>query len=107
MSDPNWHPTPPPAPFSWRGSPQCCVPSRCHLTGALATACGDDAIRVFEESTSSDPHQPTFVLAAHVPRAHSQDVNCVAWNPKEPGLLASCSDDGEIAFWKYQRPEIC
>ncbi|PKK17541.1 cytosolic iron-sulfur assembly component 1, partial [Columba livia] len=81
--------------------------SWCHLTGALATACGDDAIRVFEESTSSNPHQPTFALAAHVPRAHSQDVNCVAWNPKEPGLLASCSDDGEIAFWKYQRPEIC
>ncbi|NWT48336.1 CIAO1 protein, partial [Chroicocephalus maculipennis] len=48
----------------------------CHLTGALATACGDDAIRVFEESASSDPQQPTFSLAAHVPRAHSQDVNC-------------------------------
>ncbi|KAM7080692.1 putative cytosolic iron-sulfur protein assembly protein CIAO1 isoform 2-T2 [Ciconia maguari] len=79
----------------------------CRLTGALATACGDDAIRVFEESASSDPRQPTFSLAAHVPRAHSQDVNCVAWNPKEPGLLASCSDDGEIAFWKYQRPEVC
>lgn len=82
-------------------------PSRCHLTGALATACGDDAIRVFEESASSTPQQPTFSLTAHVPRAHSQDVNCVAWNPKEPGLLASCSDDGEIAFWKYQRPEVC
>lgn len=55
----------------------------------------------------STPQQPTFSLTAHVPRAHSQDVNCVAWNPKEPGLLASCSDDGEIAFWKYQRPEVC
>ncbi|XP_064353962.1 probable cytosolic iron-sulfur protein assembly protein CIAO1 [Dromaius novaehollandiae] len=79
----------------------------CHLTGALATACGDDAIRVFEESSPAAPQQPTFSLAAHVARAHSQDVNCVAWNPKEPGLLASCSDDGEIAFWKYQRPEVC
>ncbi|NXT29704.1 CIAO1 protein, partial [Syrrhaptes paradoxus] len=48
----------------------------CHLTGALATACGDDAIRVFEESASCDPRQPTFSLAAHIPRAHSQDVNC-------------------------------
>lgn len=85
------------------------LPSRCRLTGALATACGDDAIRVFEESSSSSPQQqqPTFSLTAHVPRAHSQDVNCVAWNPKEPGLLASCSDDGEIAFWKYQQPEAC
>ncbi|XP_064031567.1 probable cytosolic iron-sulfur protein assembly protein CIAO1 [Pogoniulus pusillus] len=79
----------------------------CHLTGALATACGDDAIRVFEEAPSCAPQQPTFSLAAHVPRAHSQDVNCVAWHPKEPGLLASCSDDGDIAFWKYQRPELC
>uniref|UniRef100_A0A8C3S082 Cytosolic iron-sulfur protein assembly protein CIAO1 homolog n=1 Tax=Chelydra serpentina TaxID=8475 RepID=A0A8C3S082_CHESE len=73
----------------------------CRLTGALATACGDDAIRIFEEEPLSNPQQPTFALTAHVPRAHSQDVNCVAWNPKEPGLLASCSDDGEMAFWKY------
>ncbi|KFV85196.1 putative cytosolic iron-sulfur protein assembly protein CIAO1, partial [Struthio camelus australis] len=65
----------------------------CHLTGALGTACGDDAIRVFEESSPTASQQPTFSLAAHVPRAHSQDVNCVAWNPREPGLLASCSDD--------------
>lgn len=78
---------------------------RCHLTGALATACGDDAIRVFEEEPLSDPQQPTFTLTAHMARAHSQDVNCVAWNPKEPGLLASCSDDGEMAFWKYQHLE--
>ncbi|XP_026512485.1 probable cytosolic iron-sulfur protein assembly protein CIAO1 [Terrapene carolina triunguis] len=79
----------------------------CRLTGALATACGDDAIRIFEEEPLSSLQQPTFALTAHMPRAHSQDVNCVAWNPKEPGLLASCSDDGEMAFWKYQRPEVC
>ncbi|NXG67060.1 CIAO1 protein, partial [Hemiprocne comata] len=34
----------------------------CHLTGALATACGDDAIRVFEESPGCPPGQPTFNL---------------------------------------------
>ncbi|XP_019363886.1 PREDICTED: probable cytosolic iron-sulfur protein assembly protein CIAO1 isoform X1 [Gavialis gangeticus] len=79
----------------------------CRLTGALATACGDDAIRVFEEEPLAEPQQPTFALTAHVPRAHAQDVNCVAWNPAEPGLLASCSDDGEVAFWRYQRPECC
>lgn len=80
------------------------LPRRCHLTGALATACGDDAIRVFEEGTGQEP---SFSLAAHVPRAHAQDVNCVAWSPVEPGLLASCGDDGDIAFWRYQRPEGC
>lgn len=90
-----------------RGPGSAAPCSRCHLTGALATACGDDAIRVFEESATGDPRQPTFTLAAHVPRAHAQDVNCVAWHPKEPGLLASCGDDGDIAFWRYQRPESC
>lgn len=78
----------------------------CHLTGAVATACGDDAVRVFEEVTPASPGCPvTFSLAAHVPRAHAQDVNGVAWHPREPGLLASCGDDGDIAFWRYQRPE--
>ncbi|XP_007905631.1 probable cytosolic iron-sulfur protein assembly protein ciao1 [Callorhinchus milii] len=76
--------------------------SWCPNTGAIATACGDDAIRVFEEDPNSDPHQPTFSLVAHVPKAHAQDVNCVAWNPKQPGLLASCSDDGDIAIWRYE-----
>ncbi|XP_039625313.1 probable cytosolic iron-sulfur protein assembly protein ciao1 [Polypterus senegalus] len=76
--------------------------SWCHLTNVLATACGDDAIRVFEEDATSDPHQPIFRLMAHVPKAHSQDVNCVAWNPKEGGLLASCSDDGDIGLWQYE-----
>ncbi|XP_058715490.1 probable cytosolic iron-sulfur protein assembly protein CIAO1 [Poecile atricapillus] len=78
----------------------------CHLTGAVATACGDDAVRVFEEVSPVSPESPvTFVLAAHVARAHAQDVNGVAWHPREPGLLATCGDDGDIAFWSYQRPD--
>uniref|UniRef100_A0A8C3UE56 Probable cytosolic iron-sulfur protein assembly protein CIAO1 n=1 Tax=Catharus ustulatus TaxID=91951 RepID=A0A8C3UE56_CATUS len=78
----------------------------CHLTGAVATACGDDAVRVFEEVAAVAPGDAvTFSLAAHVPRAHAQDANGVAWHPREPGLLASCGDDGDIAFWHYQRPE--
>ncbi|MCI4380960.1 hypothetical protein PGIGA_G00246020 [Pangasianodon gigas] len=74
----------------------------CRLTGALATACGDDGIHVFKEEAASDPEQPVFYVSAHVPKAHSQDVNCVAWNPKEAGVLATCSDNGEIAIWNYQ-----
>lgn len=77
-----------------------CLPSRCGLTGALATACGDDAVRVFREEDTTDPDQPVFYLAAQLNKAHSQDVNCVTWNPKRAGLLASCSDDGEIAIWQ-------
>ena len=75
---------------------------RCPLTSALATACGDDGVRVFKEEVTSDPEQPEFSLSAHVARAHNQDVNCVTWHPKEPGLLVSCSDNGEIAMWRYQ-----
>lgn len=72
----------------------------------MATACGDDAVRVFEEVTPVSPMSPvTFGLAAHVARAHAQDVNGVAWHPREPGLLATCGDDGDIAFWQYQHPE--
>lgn len=78
---------------------------RCPLTGALATACGDDAVRVFKEDATADPDQPMFSLAAQVTRAHNQDVNCVAWNPKEAGLLVSCSDDGDISIWRFHEED--
>lgn len=78
---------------------------RCRLTGALATASGDDAVRVFKEDETANPEEPVFSLAAQVARAHNQDVNCVSWNPKEAGFLASCSDNGEIAIWKFQEEE--
>lgn len=75
---------------------------RCKVTGALATACGDDTVRVFKEDESSDPDQPIFSMVAQATKAHSQDVNCAAWNPKEAGLLATCSDEGDIAIWKFK-----
>lgn len=73
----------------------------CKKTGALVTACGDDAIRVFTEMPGSDPHAPSFELATAVERAHSQDVNAVVWNPVEPGMLVSCSDEGLVKLWRY------
>ena len=73
---------------------------RCKLTGLIATACGDDKIRIFrEDPTGGDPDQPSFHLVAVMENGHTQDVNSVAWNPKEAGLLASCSDDGLIKLW--------
>ena len=74
----------------------------CHQTGLIATACADDAIRVFGEEPDSDPHAPNFQLLVTVPRAHDQDVNSVAWNPSVPGLLASCSDDMSVKLWQYK-----
>nr|XP_023014906.1 probable cytosolic iron-sulfur protein assembly protein Ciao1 [Leptinotarsa decemlineata] len=76
--------------------------SWCHLTGLIATACGDDAIRIFKEDQGCDQNAPTFSLVCTVERAHTQDVNCVSWNPVSKGLLASCSDDGDIKVWNFQ-----
>jgi WD40 repeat protein len=73
---------------------------RCALTGLIATASGDDMVRVFrEEKTDSDADNPSFSQAVATV-AHTQDVNSVAWNPKQPGLLASCSDDGNVKVWQ-------
>ncbi|NXI31884.1 CIAO1 protein, partial [Sterrhoptilus dennistouni] len=41
----------------------------CHLTGAVATACGDDAVRVFEEVTPVSPMSPPKVHRSHFPAA--------------------------------------
>lgn len=57
-------------------------------------------IRIFKETDESDWNQPTFELVLAVHRAHSQDVNTVAWCPHTSGLLLSTSDDGEIKVWK-------
>lgn len=72
----------------------------CKLTGLIATACGDDALRVFQlDESAGDSDQPSFCLVASYPKAHSQEVNGISWNPTVSGLLASCSDDGEIKLW--------
>ncbi|ESO90048.1 hypothetical protein LOTGIDRAFT_233882 [Lottia gigantea] len=69
-------------------------------TGHLVTACGDDAIRIFAEDSCSSKNEPKFNLVTTVTHAHAQDVNAVAWNPKIPTLLASCSDDTTIKLWR-------
>ena len=74
----------------------------CHQSGLVASACGDDAIRIFKEDTTvSDPkNAPSFSCEVHINGAHEQDVNCVAWNPRVKGLLASCGDEGDIKLWQ-------
>lgn len=74
--------------------------SWCDLTGIIATACGDDCIRLFQEDSINDPDSPNFSLIITIRNAHSQDVNSVMWNPKVPGLLASGSDDCLVKLWK-------
>lgn len=76
-----------------------------HDNDLIATACGDDAIRIFKEDDGSDSNAPTFSQIICIERAHSQDVNCVTWNPVISDILISCSDDGEIKLWKFI-PEV-
>jgi len=78
----------------------------CHETGLIATACGDDAIRVFKEDTnnvSDAVNSPNFICEINQSDAHNSDVNCIAWNPVVQGLLASCGDDGDVKLWQLNR----
>lgn len=69
--------------------------------GLIATACGDDMIRIFKECDDSAINQPTFELILAQHHAHTQDVNTVKWCPHTAGLLLSTSDDGEVKIWKF------
>lgn len=73
-------------------------------TGQMATACGDNAIRIFKEEKAEDNVSSMNVsMSACVYDAHLQDVNAVAWRPGDKELLlASCSDDGTVKIWQIQ-----
>lgn len=43
---------------------------------------------------------------ATVERAHSGAVICVAWNPVDDTVLASCGDDGLVRIWKYSQQDV-
>ncbi len=74
-------------------------------SGAIASGGADDAIHIFDE----DPEQsqgwavdsPAFRCLVQVRGAHAADVNCVRWNPRRPGLLASAGDDQVVKVWRY------
>lgn len=76
------------------------------LNNLIATACSDNSIHIFKEN-DSDPtgNSPAFSLLHHQANAHTQDCNCIDWNPTQNGLLASCSDDGSIKLWLFNEYE--
>jgi WD40 repeat protein len=68
-----------------------------NLNNLIATGSADNSLQIFEENESNN--EPKFSLVYKEENAHSQDVNCVDWNPLRPNILASCSDDRTVKIW--------
>lgn len=64
--------------------------------GVVAAGGGDNSLRCYAPAPN-DPTQWRQIGA--VEGAHEDDVNCVAWHPKETHSIATCSDDGSVKIW--------
>ena len=69
----------------------------------LASACGDNHLRIFRPEDTSTLLQWTCVANE---LAHEGDVNCVAWCPSASQsagqvLLATAGDDAEVVVWEF------
>lgn len=70
----------------------------------LAIGSGDDSIHLVRQ-TSARSEMPTALTETWQvfyteKRAHSGDVNCVAWSVHDQHLLASSGDDGLVRIWE-------
>ncbi|KAJ2725981.1 Cytosolic iron-sulfur protein assembly protein [Coemansia sp. Benny D115] len=72
--------------------------------GYLATGCGDNRVRVFRVSRRNDGSAMLNVdMLCEQLNAHGlSDINCVKWNPKYPGWLATCGDDNTVRVWHLE-----
>jgi len=70
-------------------------------TPTIASACGDNRVRVFQAGASTGGKE-TWACVAEID-AHTGDANCVAWHvlPDGVALLASAGDDAEVAVWTF------
>ena len=70
----------------------------------IATGSADNRICLFELSRESLLNPADTNVAYNILEkkgmAHTNDINCVAFNPKDPRTLASCSDSGEVKVWQ-------
>lgn len=63
--------------------------------GLLAAGGGDNSVRCYGAGGA----EKTWREVGAAAKAHADDVNCVAWHPTKPSLLASCADDGSVKIW--------
>ena len=61
----------------------------------------DDTVKEGDQNRASHKAEAEeYICIAGEPRAHTGDVNCVAWYPTDGRFLASAGDDGLIRLWK-------
>lgn len=70
--------------------------------GLIATACGDDYIRIFKETPVTEGVDKSSLELVCKIKAHNSDVNCVKWHPSLENYLASTGDDGCVKIWEVQ-----
>ncbi|KAJ2893049.1 Cytosolic iron-sulfur protein assembly protein [Coemansia aciculifera] len=72
--------------------------------GYLATGCGDNSVRILSVSRKEGESEDLDVaLVCTQENAHGlSDINCVEWNPKYPGWLATSGDDGVVRIWHLE-----
>ncbi|CAI6336928.1 unnamed protein product [Periconia digitata] len=66
-----------------------------HGKGRLATAGGDNNVRLWQVDSNAEERKITYLASL---KKHSQAVNVVRWSPRGE-ILASAGDDGNILLW--------
>ncbi|KAK5171791.1 Chromatin assembly factor 1 subunit [Saxophila tyrrhenica] len=66
-----------------------------HGKGRLATAGGDNHVRIWKVETNGDERKVTYLSTL---KRHTQAVNVVRWCPRGE-LLATAGDDGNVLVW--------
>mmetsp|Transcript_2253 Transcript_2253/g.4846 ORF Transcript_2253/g.4846 Transcript_2253/m.4846 type:complete len:460 (-) Transcript_2253:80-1459(-) len=92
-----------------------CAPSRAGH-GRIVSGGGDNSIHIYREEMPCEDSKesngsgmnfasigPKFAYDAVAVDAHTGDVNCVKWHPKDGRCLISAGDDGAVKVWKYTR----
>ncbi|KAA8894874.1 WD40-repeat-containing domain protein [Sphaerosporella brunnea] len=71
-----------------------------HGKGRLATAGGDNNVRIWKIEGEGDERKPVYLSTLS---KHNQAVNVVRWCPRGE-MLASAGDDGNIILWVPAEP---